>query len=169
MALSQAKLELVFQGPPTVVESEVIDILATRFNDFFLDSTVALAPVVPAALIASNAEVNFRAAAVGLSQTGQSAAKVQAAISAYWAAVLAVAPTIWLPTPLIAPASALPPPTLGGVSAALSSVFATNLSTDADLATASANAAAAVMPTQVGGAVTLLPPPPSGTPGVPIL
>lgn len=167
MALSQAKLELVFQGPPTVIESEVIDILAARFLDFFLDSTVAGSPALPAPLAA--AELAFRAAAVGLSQTGQSASRVQAAISAFWTAALAVAPTVWITIPPIVPGSATPPPGLGGVSAALSSVFAVNLASDADLPTASANAAAAVMPTQLGATVTLAPPPPGGTPLVPVL
>ena len=167
MALSQAKLELVFQGPPTVVESEVIDVLASRFLDFFLDSTVSGAAAVPGPL--APAEAAFRAAAVGLSVAGQSASKVQAAISAFWTAALAAAPTVWVTIPVILPASGTPPPTLGGVTAALTSVFATNLSSEADLATASANAAAAVMPTQLGATVTLSPPPIGGTPLVPVL
>lgn len=167
MALSQAKLELVFQGPPVITEPEVIDVLAARFLDFFLDSTVAGSPALPAPLAA--AELAFRAAAVGLSQPGQSASRVQAAISAFWTSALAVAPTVWVTIPPILPGSALPPPTLGGVSAALSASFATNQASNADLATASATAAAAVMPTQLGGTVTLSPPPGGGTPGIPIL
>ena len=167
MALSQAKLALVFQGPPVATEPEVIDVLASRFLDFFLDSTVAGSPALSGPL--APAELAFRAAAVGLSQPGQSASRVQAAISAFWTAALAVAPTVWVTIPPILPGSALPPPGLGGVSAALSSVFAVNLASNADLATASANAAAAVMPTQLGATVTLSPPPPGGTPGVPVL
>ena len=167
MALSQAKLELVFQGAPAITEQDAIDILADRFLDFFLDSTVTGASAVQGALAA--AETAFRAAAIGLSQAGQSAAKVQSAISAFWTAALASAPTVWVTIPLIVPGSGTPPPTIGGISAALTSVFASNQSANANLATASAAAATAIMPTQLGATVTLSPPPPGGTPGVPIL
>ena len=163
----QSKLAAIFQGPPTALESEAIDNLANGFTAFFLDATVAAVPALSGPL--AGPEAQFRAAAVGLSAPGQSAARVQAAISAYWAAAMLAAPTIWVTVPVILPGSGLVPPGLGGIAAALSSVFATNVASGADLATASANAAAALMPTQAGATVTLSPPPPGGTPAVPVV
>ncbi len=168
MALSQSKLEAVFLGSNAATESEALDFMAVQFTAFFADATVATAPAVLAAL--STPEAQFRAALVGMSSLGQGAARLQAAISAFWVSAMTLAPTIWPTTvPIIVPASGIIPPSLGTISAALSSVFASNLASNASQAVASAALGAALMPTQLGATVTLAPPPPGGTPLIPVL
>lgn len=167
MTLMPAKLGAVFAGPPVPTEAEAIDYMAGAFTDFFSDAVVAGIAALPAPL--APAELAFRAAAVGLSQPGLGAAKIQAAITAYWTAAMLAAPAVWITVPPIVPASGLLPPGLGGIAAAMASVFPVNNVKGITLSQASTNLGAAVLPTQSGATVTLGPPPPSGTPGIPVL
>ena len=167
MALTQSKLEAMFAGPPIATEAGAIDFMAQSFLDFFLDATVAGSPAVLAAL--APADAAFRLAAVGLSVANQGAARMQAAMTAFWTAALLAAPTVWITVPPIVPASGLLPPGLAGMAGSLGPVFANNVATKADLPTASAALGAAIFAAQSGATVTLAPPPPGGTPLVPVL
>ena len=167
MALSQAKLEAMFAGPPVATEAAAIDFMAQQFVAFFLDATVVAVPALPAPL--AGPEAQLRAGLVGMSVAGQAAVRMQAGITAFWTAAMLVAPTIWVTVPVILPASGVIPPGLGGLAASLSGVFASNTASKADLATASSALGAAIYAAQLGATVTLSPPPPGGTPLVPVL
>ena len=167
MALSQSKLAAMFNSPPVATEAEAIEALASGFTDFFADSAVSGSPAVLASL--AGAEASFRAAAVGLSSSGQSASRIQAAISAFWATAMASAPTIWVTVPVILPGTGVVPAGLTGIAAALSASFAANMAANSDASTAADAIAAAIFPFQIGATVTLSPPPVGGTPLVPVL
>lgn len=168
MALQQSKLEALFAGPPVPTEPEAIDFMAGAFTDFFSDATVVGAPAVLATLVApSGPEDQMRAALVGISAPNAGAAKLQAGMTAYWTAAMLVAPTVW-PTaaPPIVPGSGIVPPGLGTLGASLAPVFAQNIATSADSATASAALGAAIIAAMSGATVLLSP----GTnPPVPVL
>jgi len=167
VAFSQTKLAAMFTGPPTAIESEVIDFMAIKWLDFFSDSTVAGSGAIPSAL--SGADAAFRSSAVGLSVSGQGAQKMQDAMSAFWAAAMASAPSVWITVPTIVPGTGIVPPGLSGMVSSLSPVFASNTSGSVDTAAAAANLASAIIAAQSGATVTLGPPPPGGTPLVPVL
>ena len=167
MALAQSKLELMFAGPPVATEAEAIDYMATSFMTFFLDSTVIAAAAVEAQL--ATADTNFRAALVGMSATGAGAAKITAAITAFWTAAMLSAPTVWITVPVILAGTGIIPPALAGMTALLVGVFATNVSGKKSKEDAAAALGSAIMSAMSGATVTLSPPPPGGTPLTPVL
>ena len=114
----------------------------------------------------ASARTAMEVALVGMSATGAAAAKIQAGITAFWGVVAASAATIWTMVPPVPPPTgATPPAGLSGIAAALTSVFATNTSSEADLDTAATNVANAIHPTQLGGIALIPPPPPVTNPG----
>lgn len=143
---------------PVGTEVEAINNFATAFENYFYDATVMAVPAVPLTLLpATNA---LKAAMVGMSQTGSLA--IQNGITAFWGVVATTGVLIW-PTVVPPIVSVAPPPGLAGISAALNAVFPVNMSTNADLVTASTNIANALHPIQLGGLAALTPPPPGVT------
>jgi hypothetical protein len=144
---------------PTSSEASAIQNFADAWDTYFQGASVAGVPANAGQLAAAKSAM--MGAMTGLSVTG--AVAMQTGITAYWGAVAAAAVTIWVMPPNTVPA-AIPPPTLGGLSALLLPVFASN-SADPTKTKAQATAAiAAVLHASggLGGIATLQPPPPAG-------
>lgn len=166
MALVQATLASGLQAmTPTDTESVAIDAFADAFESYFAGASVL---GIPAGSLAAP-KAAMKAAMVGLSAPNGAAAAIAAGVLAFWTTLAPLATTIWAGTigPIIPPA--VPPPGLGGIAAAVQAVFTANRAGGASLAAAAASVAAALHPTQLGATVNLGPPPPGGTPLVPIL
>jgi len=132
---------------PVMTEIEAINNLATAWENYFSNASVAGVPVIPGTLVSAISAM--KAALVGLSVENMASIKIQAGIIAFWGVVAASASTIWVIAPPII--SATIPPTLGTIAASLTSVFASNLSSKLGLVEA-ANAIAGVLhPIQLGG------------------
>jgi hypothetical protein len=168
MALVQSTLASGLEAlEPTDDEAIAVQRIADAFDDYFAGASVNGSPAVPAALAPCKAAMV--AAMTGLSTTGGAAAAIQAGILAYWTTLLPLASAVWPATvgPVIPPA--VPPAGLAGIAAALAPVFTANTSGGLSLVASAAAVAAALHPLQLGGLVNLGPPPPGGTPSVPIL
>lgn len=149
---------------PTDTESVAIDTFAAAWEAYFDGATVAGVPVTVGSYAA--ALTALRGGLVGVSADGAGPAKIQAAITSFWASVATLAPTMWAIAP--PPTGATPPAGLGGIAAALTTVFASNASGDLSLVDAANAVAAAIHPTQLGG-ICVLPAPPTGLGPQPIL
>lgn len=156
MTLSQSALADGLETlTPTQSEATGIQRFTDAFRTYFEGATVDGIVAVPATLVApANA---MAAAMVGVSASGAGAAKIQAGIVAFWASVAAAAATVW---PGHGPVviSATVPPGLAGLAAALTTVFAANVTARASLADASAAIAAVIHPLQLGGIAAVGPP-----------
>jgi hypothetical protein len=167
MALVQSTLASGLEAmEPTDSEATAIQRFADAFDDYFAGASVL---GIPAGAARAPAKAAMIAAMTGLSSPNGAAGAIAAGISAYWTTVAPLALTVWPGTvgPIIPPA--VPPPGLGGIAGALSAVFSANTSGGLSLSASAAAVAGAIHPTQLGGMVNLGPPPPGGTPGVPIL
>jgi hypothetical protein len=140
---------------------------ATAFDDYFQGASVLGIPCIPGTT--APAKAAMMADLVGISDPDMAAAKIQAAIQTYWNTVAPLATAVWAGTvgPIIPPAIA--PPGLGGIESAVQAAFDANTAGGLSLAASAATVAAAIHLTQLGGMVNLGPPPPGGTPNVPIL
>ncbi len=166
MALVQSTLASGLEAmEPIDSEATAIQRFADAFDDYFAGASVTGIPVTPGTTAAAKAAMI--GALAGLNTDAATA--IQNGITAYWGTVAPSATTIWAGTvgPIIPPA--VPPAGISGIAAALTGVFSANTSGGLALAAAAAAVAGAIHPTQLGGIVNLGPPPPGGTPGVPIL
>ena len=146
--LSQAKLAEVFKSPPAETEGEAIQYITNAWVDFFSDASVAGIPAKRSLLEPARAAMTL--ALVGMSAPGVGAAKLTAAITAFWAAVTPSAASIWVTLP--ATVSATPPPTLASIALILPPIFAANTAGRKSINDAANDLASAVLSTQLGGA-----------------
>lgn len=157
----------MFAGPPTDDEPTVIDYMAIKWRAFFGTTSVLGSTAVDGVL--GGADTAFRSALVGVSASGAGAQKMQDAMSAFWSAAIAIAPTVWITVPLIAGGSGVLPGGLGGMAASLQPVFDSNTASALSLSASAAALGPSILGAQSGGTVNLVPPPPGGTLFVPIL
>jgi hypothetical protein len=158
MAMLQATLASQLQNmTPTDQEATAITNLVNAYGTF-ASTAAAGAAVIPAANVNSG-KAAMQAALTGMSQSGQAATKIGAAVQAFW--VAAIVPP-WPPA-----VSGVAPPN-AGLAGLLATTFTNNTDGDLTLAQA-ANAVATDMYNQaiIGGLMNI-PPPPAGTP-TPIL
>lgn len=151
MALSASTLKSQIEAMAnTAEEVTACANWASGFNEYFKGAGCNGAPVAPAALVAAKAAM--QGALVGMSGPGQGSVKLQAAIIAYWGALIpAVA---WPPATVITP-----PPGLAGLAPALVAAFLSNTTgkkSKADSAQAIATAIHAIM---IVGGLGVFPPP----------
>jgi len=118
---------------------------AMAFDTFFQDAVTNGVPVAPGSTALAKADM--QSGLVGMSTTG--AASIAAGISAYWAKVATLAPSIWAGT-----TAATPPPALAGLQASLESVFATNILESASKDTCMGRIADAIFAACTGGLAT---------------
>ncbi len=159
MALASATLSAQLAALPlTMSQPTANNGLANAWETYFSSALAGPIPIVPGTL--SGAKAAFLGALSSLDpDTGNAAAVLTAAITAFWGVVAGSAATIFLAVP---PAtSATPPPGLAGLSAALSAVFTANASGGLAASPACDAIAAAIHGTQSGG-IVVFPPPLSG-------
>jgi hypothetical protein len=127
MALSAATLSMALQDlPPTGDEELAVARLSIAFGDYFREATVSGLPLVPAAI--SPGLDAMQAALVGMSLSGAGASKFAAGVAAFWTALLGLPTSLWITAPIVlVPPTITPPTGLAALSAALSSVFASNV------------------------------------------
>ena len=127
MALSSATLSAELQSlTPTGSEATAIAALSDAFDVYFREATVNGVPLVPAAI--SPGLAAMQAALVGMNAPGTGAGKLAAGVAAFWTAQLGLATSLWITAPVILVPHIVAPAALSGLSAALSSVFASNVS-----------------------------------------
>jgi hypothetical protein len=145
---------------PTSSEATAIQNFADAWDTYFQGASVAGVPC--AGGTTSAAKSAMIGAMTGLSVTG--AAAMQAGVTAYWGAITPSAATVWVVPPNTVP-SATPPPGLGGLSALLLAVFASNAADPTKTISQAASAIAAVLHTNGGlGGIAVVQPPPVAPP-----
>lgn len=142
---------------PEVTEAAAIANFRTAYEGYAAGAAAGAA-TIPAANVTAGG-VALAAALVGMSAPGAGAASLTSGIIAFW--VAAVVP----PWP---PAVGGTPQPHAGLLALLTSTFASNTSSSASLATATAAIAADMHAQAIVGGIMLIPPPAGGTP-TPIL
>ena len=151
MALSASVLSTELQSmTPTGSEATAIARLSSAFDVYFRQATVNGVPLVPAAI--SPGLAAMQAALVGMNLSGAGAAKLAAGVAAFWTAQLGLATSLWITAPIVLVPPIVAPAALSGLSAALSSVFASNVSGGLSAA-ACCDAIAAAIHTACTGAV----------------
>lgn len=153
--LSQATLSMQLRAlTPTNSEAVGIDRFVAAYKAYFAEATVDGVAVTAAALAA--AETAMRAALAGINGGG-GAAKFQAAIVAWWAAVNTGAGAIWTghSPPVL---SVTPPPGLTGLAAVLEPVFAANMTAQAEIDEATDAIATTMHTAHTGGVAAVGPP-----------
>lgn len=140
-------------------EASAVTALVDAFLYYFADMESGGIPVVPAGVEATQAA--FAGALSGMSASGAGAAKIQAALQAFWAALV---PAVCWPGAL----AIVPPPGLSGVASGLSGVFASVVSANKTKDEAASLVAGVIHPAMAGGVVNF-PPPPGGAGPQPIL
>lgn len=153
---------------PTVSEATAIANFANAWTSYFQGASVAGTPATAGTL--NGAKSALQSALVGMSATGAGPAKIQAGIIAFWNTVVASATSIWIiPPNTITLVTA--PPTLGGLAAALTSVFASNAADPTKTLAQATNAIASVLHSNggLGGIATVQPPPVAPPVPTPIL
>jgi hypothetical protein len=165
MALVQATLASGLASmAPVNTEAEAIANFCDAWESYFTGASVAGVPIGAFGA----AKTAMQGAMTGLSVTG--AAAMQSGITAFWGVIAASASTLWVMPPNTVP-SATPPPTLGGISAALAPVFASNAADPTKTIAQATSAIAAVLHTNggVGGIAVVQPPLPAPPVPTPIL
>lgn len=135
---------------PVETEAEVINNLATAWENYFSNASVAGVATVPGTL--TTATTAMKSALVGISGDGQGASKLQAGIIAFWGVVVPAVTTIWVVVPPLI--SAISPPSLSTIAASLTPVFLANKNSGLDLAASALAVANVLHPLQLGGTVT---------------
>lgn len=149
MALSSATLSTQLQTmTATGSEATAITRFSAAFSTYFQGSTVNGAALVPASI--SPGLTALQSALVGMSASGAGAAKISAGVTAFWTAQLSLATGMWITAPVVLVPPIVPPAGLAGLSAALTAVFASNVSSGLSLASA-CNAVAATIHTACSG------------------
>ena len=151
MALSKSTIEDGLNGMTLyIVESDAAEALASVYDSYFLE---AMANGVPVTVHSTDgAKAAFKAALVGMSGTGQGAAKLASAVSAYWSTIVLAATSVFVGCTVISP-----PPTLGLVSAALTLIFAQNIA-EGSSKTVCSGRIAGVLHDNSSGATATFPP-----------
>lgn len=173
MALAQATLQSEIENlVPTDVEADAIQAFVDAWDSYFSGASVSGVTITAGSYSAGLTAL--QAGLSGWSVSGAAAAKIQTAIAAFWTAISTLGPTMWtLPPPaVVLPTPITPPPGVTGISASLTSVWAT-LAADsgATLADAAQQMAAVLHPNGGLGAicqVQTIPSPPTIVP-TPIL
>jgi len=127
---------------PVETEAEAIANFVSAWDAYFAGASVNGVPATPGSYAAGLAAM--QGAMTGLSAPNGGSVAIQAGITAFWSAIAGLATGIWLTAPVVLVPPIVPPPGLGGISAALTSVFTSNTSGSVDLATAANNVAAAL-------------------------
>lgn len=144
--MTAAKLKTELQNlTPTGTEAAAASTLATGWDTYFADSASNGVPYSGA----PGPKSAMQSALSGMSASGAGAAKIQAAVTAYWTAIVG-APAVAFPGATLV----TPPATLSTIAAALAPVFASNVSGGVSLSTAAQNVANALHPLNLGGTAT---------------
>lgn len=147
MALSEAKLSLMFQGPVFLEEPPAIEVLAEGWRVYLAGATVV---GVPANLAALEPAIGaFSDGLVGMGDPGAGGAALIDAMVASWAVAVAAAPAVWPGAGIIGPGT--PPPGLSGGLGGLQSTFDANTTQSASTSDASDAVAAGLHPLNLGG------------------
>lgn len=139
---------------PTDSEQSAIDALAAAWENYFYQAMAGPIPATPGSL--AGATSAMKSSLIGMSQTGQGAAKITAGIVSFWGQVAAMATSIFPGA-----TSATPPPSLAAIAASVSAAFAANVAAKANLDASAIAVAGAVHPNNLGG-IAIFPPPPTG-------
>jgi len=167
MPLEEDKLASELEAlEPTLVEFEAAETMAEAFNEYFRRAEVSGVVALEAGL--TGARAAMLATLTGMSAPGAGAALITAAVTAYWAVVVAAPVAIWPATPggIVLPGGAIPAPGLAGLALALTGAFAANTAAQLSKEDSMAALAAIWHPTNLGG--TVLVQPPGGPPPPPI-
>lgn len=122
MALSDSTLSAGLAAlEPTLTEQDAIDAIVAAWSDYFAESTVNGVTATPGSFDAGLSAMS--AAMVGLSEANAGSALIQAGITAFWAAIAALATSIWVTAPVVLVPPIVPPPGLAALAPALDAVF----------------------------------------------
>lgn len=152
---------------PAQTEAEAVTRIVDAWDAYFAGASVNGIPAVSGSYAAGLTAM--QGALSGISVANAGAQKLQDGILAFWNAIVGLAPSIWITAPVVLVPPAIAPPGISGIAAALTPVFASNTSSNADLVTAT-NSIATVLHTNggLGGLVNGSVPPASPVP-IPIL
>jgi hypothetical protein len=150
---------------PSSTEAVAIARLVDAWEVYWGGATVNGVPATPGSFTAGLSAMG--AALVGMSSSGAGAAAIASGVSAFWTAVAPLATAIWITAPIVLVPPIVPPPGLGGISAALVSVFGSNTVSSLTLAQCAQQIASVLHANGgVGAAVpgSVLPTPPAPLP-----
>lgn len=139
---------------PTGDVNVAIQRVADAYHDYFQGASVSGVPVTPGA--SDPGKAAMISAMGGLNSDAASA--LQSGIVAYWQALATLGTTLWVVPGFTTLPAVTPPPGISALSSPIQSTFDSNLSSQADLNTASSNVASAIHAAHSGGTVTLQPP-----------
>ncbi len=111
---------------PSQTEAVAITRFVDAWGAYWGGATVNGVPATPGSFTAGLSAMG--ASLVGMSSSGAGAAVMASGVSAFWTAVAPLATSIWITAPIVLVPPIVPPPGLGGLSAALAAVFASNTS-----------------------------------------
>ena len=131
---------------PVDNEPAGINNFAEAWEEYFSESTVAGATVVPGTLAA--APTALKTAMGGVANV-DSAKAIADGIDAFWGVVETSAATIWITVPPLA--SATKPPTLGAIEAAVAAAGTANIAAKLSLEDSADAIATAIHPNNLGG------------------
>lgn len=152
---------------PTTDEAVARSRFAGAWRTYFAGATVAGASAVPSAF--EPAVSALEAGLVGMSASGAATAILTSALGTFWTTLAPLATAVWVTAPIVLIPPVVPPPGLAGLAAALSAVFASNLSGRLSLSDA-AQQLATVLHTNAGlGALVPGSVPPAPPAPVPVL
>jgi hypothetical protein len=167
MPMASATLASGLSGmAPADTEADAIQAFVSAWDAYFAQSQVGAAVATPGSYAAGLAAM--QGALAGCSVTGAAAAKLTAGVTAFWAAIATLAPTIWITAPIILVPPIVPPVGLAGISAALAAAFAANTTGSASLSDSANAAATAIHAANLGALVPGSAPPAPPAP-IPIL
>lgn len=151
---------------PTPVEATAITNFCNAWATYFAGASITGIPVGSLAA----AKSAMQGALSGLSAPNAGAAAIQSGVTAFWGVIVSSGAGLWVLAPSVITLIA-PPPTLGGIAAALSSVFASNAADPTKTLAQATNAIATVLHTNggLGGIATVQPPPVAPPVPTPIL
>jgi hypothetical protein len=143
MALAAATLASgLFSMAPTDNESDAIQAFVDAWEVYFDKSLVGGIAAIPGSYSAALSAMT--SAMSGCSETGQGAAKIGAALTAFWSSLSSVATAVWITAPVVLVPPVVPPPSLAGVSGAVSAVFGANTTGQVTLVQSAQNLANAL-------------------------
>lgn len=152
---------------PTESESAAISAIVAAWDSYFAGATVNGVAATPGSYAAGLSAM--QSALAGMSADGAGAAKLAAAVTAFWSGIAALATTIWVTAPVVLVPPIVPPPGLGSLAAALGSAFAASASGSSSLADSAAAVAAALHASGGLGAIVPGSVPPAAPAPLPVL
>lgn len=148
---------------PVPVEPAAIVNFASAWDSYFSGASVNGVPINRAAY--QGALSAMKGALVGMSGPNACASKFQSAVAAFWSALGPLGPSLWVLAPAVITPPLSAPPGIGGIGAALQSVFKSNAANPKATAASCAQAIASVLHSAGGlGGIAIVQPPPTAPP-----